>query len=164
MHWLQMAILASTTSVSPTHSGTLTKEQCGTHDTTFRSATCGARKGQDRESSSRNQGPTRVTQESQHQVSHPGSSSNRGTQTKQERQGRKGAKRDPLLKITQQAGTSHCVAGTVKEEVVNSFLAVATSERTQRVRMKQRSHLMHEVVEARAVTKPHQQAVPRTVK
>ena len=33
MHWLQMAILASTTSVSPTHSGTLTKEQFGTHDT-----------------------------------------------------------------------------------------------------------------------------------
>ena len=31
MHWLQMAIciLASTTSVSPTHSGTLTKEQFG---------------------------------------------------------------------------------------------------------------------------------------
>ena len=91
-----------------------------------------------------------------------------GTQTKQERQGRTGAKRNPLLKITQQAGTSHRVAGTVKEEVVDSFLAVATltSERTQlqRVRMEQRLHLMHEVVEARAVTKPHQQAVPRTVK
>ena len=143
MHWLQMAILASTTAVSPTHSGTLTKEQFGTHDTTIYSARCGARKGQDRESNSRNQGPTRVTQESQHQVSHPraGIEQQQGHpigQAKQERQGRKGAKRDPLLEITQQAGTSHCVAGTVKEEVVNSFLAVATSERTQRVRMEQR--------------------------
>ena len=46
MHWLQMAILASTTSVSPTHSGTLTKEQFGTHDATIHSATCGSRKGQ----------------------------------------------------------------------------------------------------------------------
>ena len=94
----------------------------------------------------------------------PGIEQQQGHPNQARTTGTEGRQRDPLLKITQQAGTSHRVAGTVKEEVVDSFLAVATSERTQRVRMEQRSHLMHEVVEARAVTKPHQQAVPRTVK
>ena len=72
------------------------------------------------------------TDQSHARTATPGQSpGNRGTQPKQERQGRKGAKRDPLLKINQQAGTSHRVAETVKEEVDDSFLAVAASERTQ---------------------------------
>ena len=102
-------------------------------------------------------------QEAQHQTSHPGPSSDRGTHTEQERQRRQHADRKPLLKVKQQVSTRHSVARTVQQKVFNSLLAVTANERTQRVRMKQRAHSMHELVETGPVTKPHQKAISMAV-